>query len=78
MSKLIHTSFEIGYKESGALDYFHDVTSNKYLDKNRYKVVSTRGKEITDDLDISLGLKDYEWRIEVYDELKKLKEQPNE
>ena len=68
MVKLIHTGFEIGYQKDGALDYFHDGTNNKYIDENQYKVVATRGKEITDELDTNLGLKDYEWRIEVYEE----------
>ena len=73
MSKLIHTGLEIGYEKSSALDYFHDGTDNKYIDENKYKVVATKEKEITDEEDIKLNLKDYEWRVDVY-----LKVQDNE
>lgn len=69
MGKLIHTGFEIGYQKAGALDYFHDGTDNQYLNENQYKVVAIRGKEITDELDDQLGLKDYLWRIEVFEEV---------
>ena len=39
---------------------------NKFIDDKKYLVTSTKGKEITDDIDIELGYRDFEWRIEVY------------
>tara|TARA_R110002020_G_scaffold63022_1_gene168089 strand:+ start:327 stop:557 length:231 start_codon:yes stop_codon:yes gene_type:complete len=62
----IHTSWEIGYEKEGALDYFHDGSEGKYLDENKYKLVITQGKEITDEDDEARGLKDYEWEVEVF------------
>ena len=66
MKKVIHTGLEIGYVKWGALDYFHDGTDDKYIDENKYRVVATKEKEITDEADIKLGLRDWTWRIKVY------------
>ena len=66
MNKVIHTGLEIGYVKWGALDYFHDGTDDKYIDENKYRVVATKEKEITDEADIKLGLRDWTWRVDVY------------
>jgi len=66
MGKLIHTTKETATEECFCLEYFDDGTDNKYIDENKYKVVATREKEITDEEDIKLNLKDYEWRLDVY------------
>ena len=66
MNKLIHTGLEIGYEKSSALDYFHDGTDNRYIDENKYKVVATKEKEITDEEQIKEGLRDWLWRVDVY------------
>ena len=66
MHKPIYTSHEIGYDKDASINYFHDGTNNKFIDDKKYLVTSTKGKEITDDIDIELGYRDFEWRIEVY------------
>jgi len=42
------------------------MTDHKYTDQSKYKVVSTKWREITDEEDLKLGLKDWEWKIQVY------------
>ena len=66
MHKPIYTSHEIGYDKDASINYFHDGTNNKFIDDKKYLVTSTKGKEITDDIDIELGYRDFEWRIDVY------------
>ena len=66
MHKPIYTSHEIGYDKDASINYFHEGTNNKFIDDKKYLVTSTKGKEITDDIDIELGYRDFEWRIEVY------------
>jgi len=66
MNQPIYTSYEVGYEKSASIDYFHDGTDNKYEDESRYKIVSTKHKEITDEDDISNGLKDWLWQVEVF------------
>lgn len=62
----IYTSYEVGYEKSASIDYFHDATENKYEDESKYKIVSTKHKEITDKDDIANGLKDWLWEVEVF------------
>tara|TARA_R100000742_G_C4194574_1_gene25576 strand:- start:61 stop:291 length:231 start_codon:yes stop_codon:yes gene_type:complete len=66
MSEPIHTGYEIGREEEGALDYFHDGTDHKYIDETKYKIVLHKDKEITDADDEAKGLRDWEWYIEVF------------
>ena len=66
MSEPIHTGYEIGREEEGALDYFHDGTDYKYIDETKYKIVLHKDKEITDADDEAQGLRDWEWYIEVF------------
>ena len=63
---LTEGSFKNDVKHGSWIEYFDDGTDNKYIDENKYKVVATREKEITDEEDIKLNLKDYEWRVDVY------------
>ena len=62
----IYTGYEIGYEEDGALNYFHTDTDGEYDNEEKYKVVATKHKEITDEDDIANGYRDWEWCIEVY------------
>lgn len=68
----IHTCYEIGRDEDGAMDYylqddFFD-QDDYYLDPDsKYRFVATKEKEITDEDDEKAGLKDWLWRIEVYE-----------
>ena len=64
--KSIFTSFEAAGDEFFALGYFHDGTNDKYIDENKYTVIATKEKEITDKDDIELSIRDYEWRVEVF------------
>ena len=66
MNKVIHTAQETATEECFCLEYFDDGTDNKYIDENKYRVVATKEKEITDEADIKLGLRDWTWRIKVY------------
>ena len=66
MTEPIYTTYQIGYKKWASIDYFHDSTDHKYTDQNKYKVVSTKWREITDEEDQNLGLRDWEWKIQVY------------
>lgn len=66
----IHTCHEIGYDEDGAMDY---CLQDDFFDQNdpdpdsKYRFVVTKEKEITDEDDEKLGLRDWLWRIEVYE-----------
>ena len=66
MGKLIHTTKEIATEECFCLEYFDDGTDNKYIDENKYKVVATKEKEITDAEQMKEGVKDWLWRVDVY------------
>ena len=39
---------------------------DEIIDENKYKVVATREKEITDEEQIKEGLRDWLWRVDVY------------
>lgn len=66
----IHTCYEIGRDEDGAMDY---CLQDDFFDQNdpdpdsKYRFVATKEKEITDEDDEKAGLKDWLWRIEVYE-----------
>jgi len=62
----VYTGYEIGYEKDGALNYFHTETDGEYDNEEKYKVVATKYKEITDEDDIANGYRDWEWCIEVY------------
>tara|TARA_R100000388_G_C7177306_1_gene126911 strand:- start:478 stop:705 length:228 start_codon:yes stop_codon:yes gene_type:complete len=66
MKKPIYESYEVGYEKSASIDYFHEGTEEKYVDKNIYKIVSTKYKEITDQDDLENGLRDWLWRVQVF------------
>ena len=66
MTEPIYTTYEIGYEKWASIDYFHDSTDHKYTDQNKYKIVSTKWKEITDEDDLEQGLTDWLWKVEVY------------
>ena len=66
MNKVIYTSYEVGYDEWASIDYFHSGTDQQYEDKTKYEIVSTKYKEITDGEDMTNGLKDWLWRVEVF------------
>ena len=42
------------------------MTDHKYTDQNKYKIVSTKWKEITDEHDLEEGTRDWLWKVEVY------------
>jgi len=67
MSKPLKTTYEIGYERWSAIDYFHDTTSNKYVDESKYTIKAIKYKEITDKDDQKLGLKDWLWKVKVYE-----------
>ena len=66
----IHTCYEIARDEDGAMDY---CLQDNFFDQNdpdpdsKYRFVVTKEKEITDEDDEKLGLRDWLWRIEVYE-----------
>lgn len=62
MGKEIYTSYEISYHKCFSLEYFHESTEDFYIDEKKYKIVSKKFKEITDN-DLS---KDWLWQIKVY------------
>mgnify|MGYP003625053714 FL=1 len=72
MSKPVHTGYEIGYEEEGALEYFwQSLEDDKekreaYFDATKHKIVTHKWREITDADDEAQGLKDWEWYIEVF------------
>ena len=74
MSEPVHTGYEIGYEERGALDYFHQSTEDKYIDETKYKIVLHKWRETTVADDEAQGLRDWEWYIEVF----KKEETPDE
>jgi hypothetical protein len=66
MNKVIHTAQETATEECFCLEYFDDGTDNKYIDENKYRVVATKEKEITDKEQIKEGVRDWLWRVDVY------------
>jgi len=66
----VHTCYEIGRDEDGAMDY---CLQDDFFDQDdpdpdsKYRFVVTKEKEITDEDDEKLGLRDWLWRIEVYE-----------
>jgi hypothetical protein len=66
MRKAVHVSYETGYNKEASLDYFHDGTDHKFEDESKFKIVSTKHKEITDDEDKTKGIQDWEWKVEVF------------
>ena len=66
MTEPIYTTYEIGYEKWASIDYFHDSTDHKYTDQNKYKIVSTKWKELTDEHDLEEGTRDWLWKVEVY------------
>jgi hypothetical protein len=72
MSEPIHTGYEIGCEEEGALEYFwQSLEEDKekrdaYFDATKYKIVLHKDKEITDADDEAEGLRDWLWYIEVF------------
>jgi hypothetical protein len=64
--KPIYESYEIGYEKWASIDYFHDGTDQQYEDETKYEVVSTKYKEITDEEDIANNLKDWLWKVQVF------------
>ena len=64
--KPIYESYAVGYEKWASIDYFHEGTEEKYIDKNIYKIVSTKFKEISDEEDKANGLKDWLWKVQVF------------
>jgi len=66
----VHTCYEIGRDEDGAMDY---CLQDDFFDQDdpdpdsKYRFVVTKEKEITDEDDEKLGLRDWLWRIQVYE-----------
>ena len=66
MSNAIYTGFEIGYDKNGALSYFWQDEKTEFYDEMKHKVKATKIKDITDEEDQELGLKDWLWKIEIF------------
>jgi hypothetical protein len=70
--KPIYECYEIGYEKLASIDYFHDGTDQQYEDETLYEIVSTKFKEITDEDDLANGLRDWLWKIQVFNKGEKL------
>lgn len=66
MIEPIHTGYEIGYSKEGALDYFWQDEKTEFFDETKHQVKITKTKEITDEEDVKLGLRDWLWKIEIF------------
>jgi len=66
MIEPIYTGYEIGYSKTGALDYFWQDEKTEFFDETKHQVKITKTKEITDEEDVKLGLRDWLWKIEIF------------
>tara|TARA_R100001086_G_C11835147_1_gene257621 strand:+ start:960 stop:1181 length:222 start_codon:yes stop_codon:yes gene_type:complete len=66
MTEPIYVGYEIGYDKDGALDYFWQDERTEFFDKTKHQVRLTKYKEITDEEDKKLGMRDWVWQIEIF------------
>ena len=67
----LYVGYEIGYDKDGALDYFWQDLNTEFFDESKHKIRITKYKEITDEEDEKLGMRDWLWKIEIFYKKKK-------